>query len=40
MEREELLNLPGNNNPVLCSDGKLGMLLIFGTDDMCGVHVQ
>lgn len=40
MKREELLNLPGNNNPVLCADGKLGMLLIFGTDDMCGVQVH
>lgn len=42
MKRENLLNLPGNNNPVLCADGKLGTLLIFGTedDDTCGVQVH
>lgn len=41
MKREDLLNLPGKDNPVLCADGKLGMLLIFGTeDDTCGVQVH
>ncbi len=40
MRNEEVINLPGRNNPVLCKDGKLGMLLIYpGKDGLCGVQV-
>lgn len=40
MKFADLLNIAGNDNPVLCADGKLGMLLIFSTeDDSCGVQV-
>lgn len=41
MTNEDVMNLPGDNNPVLCADGKLGMLLIYpGADGMCGVQVH
>lgn len=41
MQNEEVMNLSGNNNPVLCADGKFGMLLIYPrTDGLCGVQVH
>lgn len=42
MLNEEVLSLPGDNNPVLCADGKLGMLLVYPTktDGLCGVQVH
>ena len=41
MQNEEVMNLPGKDNPVLCADGKLGMLLIYPrTDGLCGVQVR
>lgn len=41
MQNEDVMNLPGDNNPVLCADGKLGMLLIYpGADGKCGVQVH
>lgn len=41
MQNEEVMNLPGKDNPVLCADGKLGMLLIYpGKDGLCGVQVH
>ncbi|MFH2081444.1 MAG: hypothetical protein ABIK08_08150, partial [Pseudomonadota bacterium] len=41
MKKEEVMNLPGSDNPVLCADGKLGMLLIYpGEDGLCGVQVH
>lgn len=40
MQNEDVMNLPGYNNPVLCADGKFGMLLIFPrADGLCGVQV-
>lgn len=33
--------LSGSDNPVLCADGKLGMLVIYpGNDGRCGVQVH
>lgn len=41
MKNEDVAKLPGNNNPVLCADGKLGMLLLYpGADGLCGVQVH
>lgn len=41
MKREDVMNLPGDKNPVLCADGKFGMLLIYPTvSDFCGVQVH
>ena len=41
MFAKDVINLPGGNNPVLCTDGKLGMLLICpGVDGICGVQVH
>lgn len=41
MHAEEVIDLPGDNNPVLCSDGKIGMLLIYpSADGLCGVQVS
>lgn len=41
MKTEDVIELPGGNNPVLCADGKLGMLLIYpGADGLCGVQVH
>ena len=41
MRNEDVMNLPGDNNPVLCADGKLGMLLLYPRiDDLCGVQVH
>lgn len=41
MQNEEVMSLPGKDNPVLCADGKFGMLLIYpGKDGMCGVQVH
>lgn len=43
MEREQVMNLPGNDNPVLCADGKLGMLVLYPSqpgETRCGVQVH
>lgn len=41
MKTEDIFKLPGDNNPVLCTDGMLGMLLIYPKEDgLCGVQVQ
>lgn len=42
MNREDVMNLPGSDNPVLCADGKLGMLVLYPSNpgDCCGVQVQ
>lgn len=41
MTNEEVAALPGANNPVLCTDGKLGMLLIRpDAEGACGVQVR
>lgn len=42
MERERVLSLPGSDNPVLCADGKLGMLVLYPSQqgDRCGVQVH
>lgn len=43
MNREQVLNLPGNDNPVLCVDGKLGMLVVYPGkpgETRCGVQVH
>ena len=40
MNKEEILDLPGTNNPVLCSDGMMGMLVVYPAHgDMCGIQV-
>jgi hypothetical protein len=37
---EEVRNLQGKGNPVLCKDGKLGQLIYYPLDDVnCGVQV-
>lgn len=42
MTRDEVLKLPGRDNPVLCADGKMAMLIIYPRDDEtpCGVQVH
>ena len=43
MNREQVLNLPGNDNPVLCMDGKLGILAVYPgqpSETRCGVQVH
>lgn len=41
MERESILKLPAHEPPVLCADGKMGMLTVFpGNEDRCGVQVH
>lgn len=42
MNKDQVLNLPGKDNPVLCADGKLGMLVIYPGDysELCGVQVH
>ena len=43
MNREQVLNLPGNDNPVLCLDGKLGILVVYPSqtgETRCGVQVH
>jgi hypothetical protein len=41
MKTEDVMKLPGDNNPVLCTDGKFGMLLIYpGENGLCGVQVH
>ena len=41
MQIDEVMDLPGDKNPVLCDDGTLGMLLIYpGKDGLCGVQVS
>ena len=42
MNVSELLSLPGKDNPVLCKDGQVGMLLIYPVNHSttrCGVQV-
>lgn len=42
MNREHVINLPGRDNPVLCADGKLGMLVLYPSqpgETRCGVQV-
>lgn len=41
MKTDEVMNLIGRDNPVLCADGKLGMLVVYPRDDgRCGVQVH
>lgn len=41
MTPKELLELTGNDNPVLCTDGKFGMLLIRDcSNGLAGVQVH
>ncbi len=43
MDREQVMKLPGNDNPVLCADGKLGMLAFYPSqpsETRCGVQVH
>ncbi len=41
MTRDEILNFPGHEPPVLCADGKVGLLTVFpGTSTQCGVQVH
>lgn len=48
MTRDELLALPGKNNPTLLADGSMGMLLVYPPDPettlsistLCGVQVH
>lgn len=42
MNREQMLDMLGNDNPVLCGDGKLGMLVAYIAqpgNTLCGVQV-
>lgn len=41
MRNEEVMDLPGKDNPVLCNDGKFGMLVIYPhKGGLCGVQVH
>ena len=42
MDQHHVMELPDNDNPVLCADGKLGMLVLRPTrpGDSCGVQVH
>lgn len=41
MNYEDLANLQGTDNPVLCWDGKFGMLVVRDPDsEKCGVQVH
>jgi len=40
MNAKELMSLPGQDNPVCCTDGKVGVLVHFPAQDgLCGVQV-
>ena len=40
MNAKQLMSLPGQDNPVCCADGKVGVLLHFPAQDgLCGVQV-
>ena len=40
MQNKDVMALPGSDNPVLCADGKLGMLLVYpGAGGLCAVQV-
>lgn len=41
MKSEEIVDLPGSDNPVLLADGKMGMLVIYPANgELCGVQVH
>ena len=40
MNVKDIMSLPGSDNPVLCADGKVGVLMHFPAQDgLCGVYV-
>lgn len=40
MTDDDVMNLPGHDNPVLCTDGILGMLVVYPINGQpCGVQV-
>ena len=42
LDRQQVMDLPGKQNPVLCADGMLGMLLLYPNKpgDACGIQVH
>ena len=41
LEIEEMHNLEGSDNPVLCVDGKIGMLTVYpDSSGLCGIQVN
>lgn len=41
MTTDEMLNIPGSNNPVLLKDGRFGMLVIYPTEETkAGIQVH
>ena len=42
MTLDDMLTLPGSSNPVLCKDGRVGILTLYPTptDVTCGVQVD
>lgn len=41
MDAKDVTELPGNDSPVLCADGKMGMLILYPIhNDLCGVQVH